>query len=1033
MVTQELSIELKAHLNKADIKVMEAELKRLGSAKWVELTANLSQLKVKLAEAKWLLLNYQKAGWGTKSVTLTANVSDLQKQVSIANRALNNFVATWETTKSRMWGIMNSLRTWFLSTFGVFSIAGALASSVRWFFNFLSSSVDIAVSFESAFAWIKKTIDATDKQFSKLSKTLKDLSTKIPVTFEELSKIWEIWGQLWVWIADIDKFVESVARISASTNLTSEEAATAFAQIANLTKTPISQINSMADAVVELGNKSTATESGILEMSNRIAGAATQAGMANDGIFALATTLSSAWIEAEAWWSAMQKVLLTLQKTVISWWDNLEKFAEVAGMSSAKFAEWRKTNASWTFATFIDWLKKYWDQGILAVEDLFGAEVRQTRALLALTSAQFSYNDALKIAAWAEWALQQESEKRFWTNVAQLEMLNNQITLQKELIGVWLLPVKKARYWMILWLTTAFAKLSWAMANFSITMNPIKIGISVILLGIAALMSPIAAVVAWLIWLVVIARQIWWVVSSFKAMQKERRLFKDWVKDANWNLTEYGKWLEQQKKDLENYRLAQESATNALDIFNNYKTNWSRNRKDWEANRQAAIAEASAIIKATEALILKQEMASRVAAIWTSFWFQWSSTPLQMASKTNLDTLSKWKGELAWLKKEIYSIPKWVAYWPSKEDESNTKAETEAMKKLKAQLDLVLDRKQKIAEQNEKNWELFFDKIWDAIKSATDNVVDFGKEMEEIDKDIQKLIKDISDLNTKTQTDVAWRYVEAGNELDALNAKLLEQQWSLTDSNTEVTKLWDELSRIWDEVDTTPFRLILWTELQDERAKKQEELNKAISDQQKILDDITKSQADKLKLENEILLASANTTDKEKERALLLDSESETARLLRERTEWTAAINADIAALDIKKTAKQLEIDKENEYIWVLNSKKELLINTYDYLNAAQDKYNAWLDSMILKWKDLSLLEATAQWKNAPIYNAAKSSTSNNNSKVDNSAVYLSLHLSEVGRKDYSAKDLKSMFAPAQLNSLAAALAKKIALEKKTW
>jgi len=937
MVTQELSIELKAHLNKADIKVMEAELKRLGSAKWVELTANLSQLKVKLAEAKWLLLNYQKAGWGTKSVTLTANVSDLQKQVSIANRALNNFVATWETTKSRMWGIMNSLRTWFLSTFGVFSIAGALASSVRWFFNFLSSSVDIAVSFESAFAWIKKTIDATDKQFSKLSKTLKDLSTKIPVTFEELSKIWEIWGQLWIWIADIDKFVESVARISASTNLTSEEAATNFAQIANLTKTPISQINVMADSVVELGNKSTATESWILEMSNRIAGAGETAGLTNDQIFALATTLSSAWIEAEAWGSAVQKVLLKIHTAAVEWWEWLDQFAKAAWMSSEDFKQWRKTDAWGTFAKFVDWLKWYWDQGILAIEWLLWAEVRQTRTMLALTQAQFSYNDALRIAAWAEGALQKESEKRFWTNAAQLEMMNSQIANEKELIGKWLLPVKKARYSMVLWITTAISKLSqvmqWTITLWSLMSDWFKIltwTIAAIWLVIFA--SYIPATIAWTVatwgrvtataalaaaraatplWMAILAITAiaWGVYALNKVMDNSPKSASELSKSlekVNKKIDELDKTGWRYETKLKKLQKEQKLLTDKLKLqtisaYDNRAAmkaladlNLPINDEKYIAEKKAIMAETLEAINLAKALIWLNKIQTWIwplKSLNASNWFQskivnldflqWfnSNDAATKAKQKELDVLQKSYDNFDAIIKSMQVSDKWPR---SPYPKDKTEWDTDALKKLNAELDKLLAKKKKIAEQKQDNSELFFDKIWDAIKSSTSDLEWFTKELEGINKEIADIVLEIQKLDETKQVDLAARYIEAGTELDEIKKKLLEQESSLTDSKDEVTKLWAELKKIWDEVDTTPFRLILGTELEDARTEKQKQLNKAIKEQQDIEDAINTSKETQLKLEEEIALWKSLTTQDDRDYAKSVSEESETERILRE-------------------------------------------------------------------------------------------------------------------------------------------------------
>jgi len=46
-----------------------------------------------------------------------------------------------------------------------------------------------AIKFEDAFAGVRKTVDATEEEFRRLSKRLIDLSTEIPVAATELAKI----------------------------------------------------------------------------------------------------------------------------------------------------------------------------------------------------------------------------------------------------------------------------------------------------------------------------------------------------------------------------------------------------------------------------------------------------------------------------------------------------------------------------------------------------------------------------------------------------------------------------------------------------------------------------------------------------------------------------------------------------------------------------------------------------------------------------------------------------------------------------
>lgn len=69
-------------------------------------------------------------------------------------------------------------------------------------------------------------MDGTEEDLQAFEKTLIRLSKEIPLTVEELSKIGELGGQLGVPLENLQKFVDTVARIGVSTNLSTEEAAT---------------------------------------------------------------------------------------------------------------------------------------------------------------------------------------------------------------------------------------------------------------------------------------------------------------------------------------------------------------------------------------------------------------------------------------------------------------------------------------------------------------------------------------------------------------------------------------------------------------------------------------------------------------------------------------------------------------------------------------------------------------------------------------------------------------------------------------
>ena len=101
-----------------------------------------------------------------------------------------------------------------------------------------TSAVKAGIDFESAFAGVEKTVDATDEQLGNLRKGLLDMSKEIPQSAADLSAIAESAGQLGIETNSIEKFTKVMANLGVATNMTSDEAATSLARFANITGMP---------------------------------------------------------------------------------------------------------------------------------------------------------------------------------------------------------------------------------------------------------------------------------------------------------------------------------------------------------------------------------------------------------------------------------------------------------------------------------------------------------------------------------------------------------------------------------------------------------------------------------------------------------------------------------------------------------------------------------------------------------------------------------------------------------------------------
>lgn len=296
-----------------------------------------------------------------------------------------------------------------------------------------AAAIRVGIEFESAFAGVKKTVDASDEQLSALHDGLIDLSKEIPMTAAGLSSIAESAGQLGIDVDNIEEFTATMADLSVATNLTAEEAATSFARFANIVGMSQEDFDKLGSVVVALGNNLATTEAEITAMAMRIAGAGSQVGLTEAQIMAFSGALSSVGIEAEAGGTAFSTLISKMSLAVAQGGAALTDFSDVAGMTGDEFREAFEQDAGQAILAFIQGLARINDEGgsaIKTLDDIGLSDIRMRDALLRASGASDVFAEALDIAntAWDEnIALSKEAEQRYKTMESRLQLLKNSV------------------------------------------------------------------------------------------------------------------------------------------------------------------------------------------------------------------------------------------------------------------------------------------------------------------------------------------------------------------------------------------------------------------------------------------------------------------------------------------------------------------------------------------------------------------------------------------------------------------------------
>ncbi len=317
---------------------------------------------------------------------------------------------------------------------GIKGTLTAIASAGTALAGLGGAAFKVGMDFESAFAGVKKTVDATPEQLEQIRTSLLNLSKQIPLTATEIAGIAEAAGQLGIKTENIEKFTRVMADMGVATNLTSDEAATSLARLANITGMSQDNFDRLGSVIVALGNNLATTESEIVEMGLRLAGAGKQIGLSESQIMSFAGALSSVGIEAEAGGSAFSTLMVNMQLACETGSDKLQDFASVAGMSADEFKEAFEKDASEAILTFVQGLATCDEKGMSAVkvlDDMGIKEIRLRDALLRASGASDVFSESLRIGtdAWEENnALTKEAEQRYETTESKIILLKNSLS-----------------------------------------------------------------------------------------------------------------------------------------------------------------------------------------------------------------------------------------------------------------------------------------------------------------------------------------------------------------------------------------------------------------------------------------------------------------------------------------------------------------------------------------------------------------------------------------------------------------------------
>ena len=258
-----------------------------------------------------------------------------------ARKALDEQINSYPRLRYAMYDVANAANTLSQATLGV-----------------AAAAVTAFSQYESSFTAVERTVgsDATTAQVANLRQELIGLSTEIPLAFGQLTEIASLGAQLGVATQDISSFTDTVAKFSATTNVSTTAAAQSFGALGELLNISASDYDKLGSAIAYAGVNAVATETEILSVTTAIAGVSANAGLSTEYVLGLATSLASLRVPAEQSRGAMTRVFQEISRSAQQGGPALDEFARVIGTTRDEAQNLAKTDMETFFNKFLNGL-----------------------------------------------------------------------------------------------------------------------------------------------------------------------------------------------------------------------------------------------------------------------------------------------------------------------------------------------------------------------------------------------------------------------------------------------------------------------------------------------------------------------------------------------------------------------------------------------------------------------------------------------------------------------------------------------------
>lgn len=242
-------------------------------------------------------------------------------------------------------------------------------------------SVKNAISYESSMADVAKVVDGLKDdngeltaQYYEMSDALLELSTRIPMTAEELTQIAAAAGQSGIARKEIVGFAEDAAKMGVAFDTTADQAGTWMAQWRTAFKMNQKEVTTLADQINYLGNVSGANALQLSGIVTAVGSLGDVGGLSAAQIAAIGDTMVSVGVGEDVAATGIAKMITTMTAGSAAT-EKQSKVLKKLGIDATALADRMQTDAQGAIIDFMEALQKLPKaEQAAALKNYFGQE-----------------------------------------------------------------------------------------------------------------------------------------------------------------------------------------------------------------------------------------------------------------------------------------------------------------------------------------------------------------------------------------------------------------------------------------------------------------------------------------------------------------------------------------------------------------------------------------------------------------------------------------------------------------------------------